>query len=54
MMMILILLWQDLMLEADSDDSGTIDFPEFLALMAKVVQDNNINIFTLYSSPGDC
>ena len=24
------------MFEADSDESGTIDFPEFLSLMAKV------------------
>ena len=28
---------QRLMMEADGDDSGTIDFPEFLALMASVV-----------------
>ena len=29
-------LFQELMFEADSDESGTIDFPEFLSLMAKV------------------
>ena len=28
---------QKLMLEVDSDESGTIDFPEFLSLMSKVV-----------------
>ena len=36
------------MLEVDSDESGTIDFPEFLALMSKVFifafKSININI----------
>ena len=29
-------LSQKLMMEVDSDESGTIDFPEFLSLMSKV------------------
>ena len=35
------------MLEADDDDSGTIDFPEFLSLMAKVVSIEHLKICIL-------
>ena len=34
------LIIKRLMMEADGDDSGTIDFPEFLSLMALVVLHN--------------